>query len=182
MACNPPYARGITGQWDKCRFPGVLRQDCYDYINFDYNCIPPPPTPSPTTGDRPCGSGGSSGGQVGVVSYDHSMPTEEGQVTFSYESYSIPDGFKVEGNGKVYFDTGGPVSGGETITFCKDSGVTSIKVTVTATGSGTAWNYYISCPEIVDGCGTPKPTNPPVPTPLPSCNITAQIRTTGCCL
>jgi hypothetical protein len=38
MACNPPYKRGLTGQWDKCRFPGVLRQDCYDYINFGYNC------------------------------------------------------------------------------------------------------------------------------------------------
>lgn len=38
MACNPPYARGLTGKWDKCRFPGVLRQDCYQYINFDYNC------------------------------------------------------------------------------------------------------------------------------------------------
>jgi hypothetical protein len=38
MACNPPYARGLTGQWDKCRFPGVLRQDCYEYINFDYDC------------------------------------------------------------------------------------------------------------------------------------------------
>jgi hypothetical protein len=38
MACNPPYKRGVTGQWDKCRFPGVLRQDCYDYINFDYDC------------------------------------------------------------------------------------------------------------------------------------------------
>jgi hypothetical protein len=38
MSCNPPYKRGITGQWDKCRFPGVLRQDCYDYMNFNYNC------------------------------------------------------------------------------------------------------------------------------------------------
>jgi len=42
MACNPPYKRGITGQWDKCRFPGVLRQDCYDYINFDYECSSKP--------------------------------------------------------------------------------------------------------------------------------------------
>jgi hypothetical protein len=38
MACNPPYKRGLIGQWDKCRFPGVLRQDCYEYINFDYDC------------------------------------------------------------------------------------------------------------------------------------------------
>ena len=45
MACNPPYARGLTGQWDKCRFPGVLRQDCYDYINFDYDCSGKPYCP-----------------------------------------------------------------------------------------------------------------------------------------
>jgi hypothetical protein len=46
MACNPPYARGITGQWDKCRFPGVLRQDCYDYINFNYDCSGKPYCPN----------------------------------------------------------------------------------------------------------------------------------------
>ena len=45
MACNPPYARGITGQWDKCRFPGVLRQDCYDYINLNYDCSGKPDCP-----------------------------------------------------------------------------------------------------------------------------------------
>jgi hypothetical protein len=45
MACNPPYARGLTGQWDKCRFPGVLRQDCYDYINLNYDCSGKPDCP-----------------------------------------------------------------------------------------------------------------------------------------
>jgi len=40
MACNPPYKRGLTGKMPGgcCEFPGVLRQDCYDYINFDYYC------------------------------------------------------------------------------------------------------------------------------------------------
>ena len=45
MACNPPYKRGLTGQWDKCRFPGVLRQDCYDYINLNYDCSGKPYCP-----------------------------------------------------------------------------------------------------------------------------------------
>ena len=45
MSCNPPYARGVTGHWDKCEFPGVLRQDCYDYINFDYDCGSKPDCP-----------------------------------------------------------------------------------------------------------------------------------------
>lgn len=36
--CDPPYERGLAGHWCRWKFPGVLRQDCYDYINLDYYC------------------------------------------------------------------------------------------------------------------------------------------------
>lgn len=167
MACNPPYKRGVTGQWDKCRFPGVLRQDCYDYINFDYNCTSgPPPTPPPPTG-KPCGTSSNAGNDEDAYE-SYSFPSAAGNVTFTYQSYGVPDGFRVESSdGEVYFDTGGLVSGGGSVTFCKKQGVTLINVIVTSNpGGGTAWAYSISCPVSGNGCG-PNPT--PTPTPSPTC-------------
>jgi len=144
MTCNPPYARGVTGHWDKCEFPGVLKQDCYDYINFDFNCV--------TQDQKPCGTSTSSGENKDAFDI-YTFPSYAGIITFTYEAYGVADSFKVQdSNGKVYVDTG-PVSGGKTITFCKEAGVTAISVSVKANPSGgTRWDYSISCPVPDNNC------------------------------
>jgi hypothetical protein len=99
--------------------------------------------------EPPCGVSASSGGQ-GVTVTDYAMPTRGGDVEFRYDSFGIPDAYKIEGGGQVFIDTG-PVSGQGTRTFNKPQGLK--KVTVTVTGpQGTAWRYFLGCPpETRDG-------------------------------
>lgn len=94
--------------------------------------------------DEPCGVTTTPGFE-GTTVNSYSMPDEAGVVTFSYDSFGIPDRYVVEGGGQIFIDTG-EVSGGDTLTFCKPKGVR--RVTVTVTGPpGTAWTYTIGCPE-----------------------------------
>ena len=95
----------------------------------------------------PCGTTAVSGGE-GVTVTTYSMPNRAGEVTFTYESYAIPDRYVVEGGGQIFIDTG-EITGGDTIKFCKPEGVRTIKVTVTGP-TGTVWEYTIGCPE--DDC------------------------------
>jgi hypothetical protein len=100
--------------------------------------------------DNPCGVTAGSGGS-GTTATSYAMPKRAGVVTFRYNSFLVPDRYVVEGGGQIFIDTG-PVSGEETLTFCKPEGVRSILVTVTGP-DGTGWEYTIGCPE--DDC-TPR--------------------------
>jgi subtilisin-like proprotein convertase family protein len=117
----------------------------------------PPSTPSPsltpsitatpsTTPGRACGTQVESGG-FGTTVDHYYMPSNEGQVDFSYNAYTIPDSFRVqvEGGGQTFIDTGS-ISGAGTISFCKPSGITRISVTVIGVDDGTSWTYTIGCP------------------------------------
>jgi hypothetical protein len=101
--------------------------------------------------DEPCGTSAAAGGP-GTTAATYSMPKKAGVVTFSYESFGIPDRYVVEGGGQIFIDTG-EISGGDTLTFCKPEGLRKVTVTVFGPASGTAWEYTIGCPE--DDC-TPR--------------------------
>jgi hypothetical protein len=95
--------------------------------------------------EAPCGASASSGGQ-GVTVNEYGMPSREGDVDFTYNSYGIPDSYKIESlDGQVFIDTG-DVSGQKTLTFRKPQGVKKVRVTVTGP-SGTAWQYFLGCPK-----------------------------------
>lgn len=106
----------------------------------------------------PCDSTTASGG-AGITEKIISMPLYSGFVTFTYNAFLVPDKFTVygiyEGEEFVLFDTIVQVSGSETIQIFKPFGVTQVKVRVEGP-PGTAWTYYISCPERDDNgkyCG-----------------------------
>lgn len=110
----------------------------------------PPPSPTPTpTASTPinCGAQAFSGG-YGTTTNNYIMPSNEGEIVFSYDAYTIPDAFSVhvEGGGQTFVDTGS-ISGSGTIVFCKPSGVTQITVTVVGSNENTGWEYNISCPD-----------------------------------
>jgi hypothetical protein len=93
-----------------------------------------------------CNTSTQSGGPGVTVNY-YAMPVAPGTVTFTYEAFSVPDAFRVEGGGQVLLDipstsTTSPV----TRTFLKPAGITVVKVTVTGPSSGTGWTYTIGCP------------------------------------
>jgi hypothetical protein len=94
--------------------------------------------------EKPCGTATFSGG-AGVTIKNYEMPAKAGNVKFSYNAYTVPDAFKVEGGGQVFIDTG-DVQGAATRTFFKPEGLRKVKVTVTGP-VGTGWNYEIGCPE-----------------------------------
>ena len=96
-----------------------------------------------------CGSSTSSGG-AGITENAYVMPEYSGQVQFYYNAISVPDRFTIyntDNPSEVYFDTGVPVSGNNTIYFYKPEGVTSVTVRVEGP-EGTGWNYTIGCPEV----------------------------------
>lgn len=106
----------------------------------------------------PCDSTTASGG-AGITEKIISMPLYSGFVTFTYNAFRVPDKFTVygiyEGEEFVLFDTVVQVSGSETIQIFKPFGITQVKVRVEGP-TGTAWTYYISCPERDDSgkyCG-----------------------------
>lgn len=105
----------------------------------------PTPTVTPSASSAPpCGSVSESGGD-GITIRTFSVPSNSGQVTFTYEAYSVQDAFTVEGGGNTYVDTG-LVSGSGAYVFCKPSGLTTLTVTVSGQ-TGTAWNYVLGCPD-----------------------------------
>jgi len=108
----------------------------------------PSPTPTPTSSTPVnCGTQAFSGG-YGTTVNQYSMPSNQGQVVFSYDAYTIPDSFsvQVQGGGQTFVNTGS-VSGSGSISFCKPSGVTLITVTVIGSNQNTAWEYNIGCPD-----------------------------------
>ena len=109
---------------------------------------PPSPTPTPTASAfAACGTQALSGG-YGTTVNNYIMPSDEGEVVFSYDAYTIPDAFSVQvvGGGQTFVNTGS-VSGSGELSFCKPSGITQITVTVVGSNQDTAWEYNISCPD-----------------------------------
>lgn len=85
----------------------------------------------------------ASGGQ-GTFTNAHFVGKGPGDVTFTYDAYSIPDAFNVTVGGASKFTTGGLVSGAGSASIAVDSkGL--VFVSVSAPESGTAWDYSLSC-------------------------------------
>jgi hypothetical protein len=78
-------------------------------------------------------------------------PSSSGLITFTYQSYDISDGYVVTGgDGTIYYETMGIRSGGDSITFLKPSGITSINVEVIQNPYRyTGWDYNLSCMETI---------------------------------
>ena len=91
-----------------------------------------------------CMSQQLSGGQgIFINSYDMGSC---GGFDFTYQAFTIPDRFTILNSGQSIFDTGGLVSGGSSIRASAADNDTIITVIVTASESGTAWNYQLGCP------------------------------------
>ena len=118
----------------------------------------------------------SSGGS-GLTANEHFVPSENGEITFSYNAYNLADSFKVESEGIVYIDTGFVSNSGD-INFCKPEGVTVITVTVQSSGSSYLWSYTLGCPEsscIPAPTATPTATPTETPTETPTATPTAAV-------
>ena len=61
--------------------------------------------------------------------------------------YGIPDQLELMYEGATIFSTGGLVSGSRTITRLIDGDDEFMYVKITATNSGTAWDFTLTCPQ-----------------------------------
>jgi hypothetical protein len=91
-----------------------------------------------------CATLTQSGG-AGTFSYAFDAAATTGKLSFYRQAYSIPDGFRVLSNGKTLYDTGGLVSGDETVNLAL-VGSRILFVLVNAPTSGTAWDLKVGCP------------------------------------
>jgi hypothetical protein len=138
-----------------------------------------------------CAGLGVNGGSRGVYVYEIELGSVIGEVSFTYDAYSIPDRFILEWPiGTVVADTGfrgnssydddltgttfspwclpnceqtqGPGAG--VLTFYKTSDLPTIgQLTVVAPFEGTVWDFGVGCPD---------PNIPPTPNPTPSNTLT----------
>lgn len=130
---------------------------------------------------------GGSGGR-GYFEYTIQLGFGTGNVSFTYDAYSVPDQFQVYYNGSLVIDTGfrgdsaynsqlnalgypnvsGPGNGSSS--FTKPSALPeTCLVVVTAPLVGTAWQFLVGCPDIPP---TPTPTNTPSNTPTTTLTAT----------
>lgn len=143
--------------------------------------------------NRPIASNVSSGQEIKLVTVDIRLIKTSyppGMMTLTYDSYSVPDRFKVIGipidvskPEVLLFDSG---FRGDPDAICTDSYVTSlsgtgagyvdilkpdgmlyIRVIVEAPCEGTAWQYLLSCPVALPPISV-TPTYSPTPTPTKS--------------
>lgn len=84
-------------------------------------------------------------GNQGTFSFAYNMGSSDGTVTFSYDAYTIPDGFDVFNGGTSVFSTGGLVSGSSAVDIALSSAF--VYVNVSAPDSSTAWTFQITCPQ-----------------------------------
>jgi len=120
------------------------------------------------------------------------VPYWPGNMTFSYDAYSVPDRFRVFAvpmdsrlPDVLLFDSGYRGSegcgyannlsglGSGSVQLMKPDGSTFIKVVVEAPCEGTAWEYALSCPQRVFTTVTSTPT--PTPTLTPSITPTITV-------
>ncbi|WP_395698518.1 hypothetical protein [Methylocella sp.] len=94
--------------------------------------------------------GQASGGYTGPSGQQSTYQLGFGvkSVSIQYQMYSIPDAMDVFYRGERVATTGGPVSGGGTLTaaLANDGKAQSIDVIVYGTDPGTAWDYAVVCP------------------------------------
>jgi hypothetical protein len=89
----------------------------------------------------------NSGGQ-GLFTNTYDLTQSCGTVQFQYQAFSIPDQFEVIYNGRTVLNTG-MISGGGVLNIDLDGGDSPfLIVIVTASNSGTAWNYTVGCPTL----------------------------------
>ena len=122
----------------------------YDYLSD--NCI------------KLCDDYSESGGQT-IQSFYVALDSSRGYVKLTYDMYSIPDQLELVYEGATIFSTGGLVSGRRIITRLIDGDDEFMYVKITATNSGTAWDFTLTCPqEDIDF----DPDNPKWPTYAPA--------------
>ncbi len=92
-----------------------------------------------------CQTQQNSGGQ-GTFTYSYDLKTC-GKFQFFYDAYTIPDHLEVLNDGKTIFDTGGLVSGSQTVELHVSGASTLVTVVVLASEQGTAWTYTLGCPQ-----------------------------------
>lgn len=92
-----------------------------------------------------CQTQQNSGGQ-GTFTNTYDLGTC-GKFEFSYDAFTIPDHVQVLNDGKTIFDTGGPVSGGQSVQLYVTGSATLVTVVVIASEDGTAWTYSVGCPQ-----------------------------------
>jgi len=107
--------------------------------------------------EPPCRQIEAEAGGAGTTVTTHTFPSDELDLQFDYQAYSVPDEFIVEMNGTVVYETGGQVSGTGKYCFTKPAGTRDIEVTVNGP-HGTAWRYTLKCQ-----------CDPPPPPPGPCC-------------
>jgi hypothetical protein len=90
-----------------------------------------------------CNAQTSSGGQ-GTFTFAQFIGFGQGAVTFSYQAFTIPDQFIVRTNVGERFNTGGLVSGSQTVSIPINN-EPLVFVSVAAPQSGTAWNFSLGC-------------------------------------
>ncbi len=90
-----------------------------------------------------CNTSTASGGQ-GTFTFAQFIGPGQGNITFTYEAFNIPDQFVLSTANGVRFSTNGLVSGGQTVTIAIDN-EPIVFISVSAPNSGTAWEYEISC-------------------------------------
>ena len=116
-------------------------QEAWEWIPYEYyidtSVIPI---------ERTCACGSVQTGGAGTTTDIYEVPTEEGLMVLSYNSYDIKDRYVIDYDGQVEFDSGF-VSGNGIHSFTKPDGVDEISVTVNGGDLGTRWNYTLSCPE-----------------------------------
>lgn len=95
----------------------------------------------------PCNNTTNSGG-AGVTETYHDLGASAGTATISYQMFSAPDRMDVYYGNSLIATTGGFVSGTGSfnINWNPGGGSTLIRVVMTGSGSGTAWNYEVFCP------------------------------------
>jgi hypothetical protein len=87
----------------------------------------------------------NSGGQ-GIFSNTYDLG-KCGPFPFTYQAYTIPDRLQIFQDENLIFDTGGPVSGGATVTVDASGTTSLVRVVVIASLEGTAWDYTVGCPQ-----------------------------------
>jgi len=111
----------------------------------------------PCCGEPPCTQVEAFAGGAGTTVTTHTFPSEELELQFDYQAYSVPDEFIVKISGTTVYSTGGQVSGTGKFCFTKPAGVRDVEVTVNGP-NGTAWRYTLKCQ-----------CEPPPPPPGPCC-------------
>ena len=116
-------------------------QEAWEWIPYEYYSDT---SIIPIEREASCGS--SQTGGAGTTTDIYTVPSEEGEMVLSYNSYDIKDRYVIDYDGQMEFDSGF-VSGSGIHSFTKPDGIDEISVTVNGGDFNTIWTYTLSCPE-----------------------------------